>query len=90
MQLFGRRDRALFHFDDLADPVFACFLVTRETQFVDVILSPLLDPDRNHERAVFDSFAAGFAHLGVDVAVVLVIFFDAIEVLLQLHFIEAA
>ena len=87
--MFGRVDFALFHFDDLTNFFLSRLLVTGEGEFVDVIERPLLDADSDEERP-FLSLASGFLHFHVDVAVVLIKLFDAIEVLLQLDLVQSS
>src|ERR1700737_4705859 len=87
VQLFGRVDGALFHFDDGANFLLSGLFVTREREFVDVIEGPLLDPDGDKKRPLL-SLPPDLLNFHVDVAVVLVKLFYGIEVLLQLDLIQ--
>src|SRR5437588_1534139 len=87
VQLFGRVDGALFHFDDSANFLLSGLFVTREREFVDMIEGPLLDPDGDKKRPVL-SLPPDLLHFHVDVAVVLVKLFYGIEVLLQLDLVQ--
>ena len=82
MQRFWRVDGALFHLEHEADLFLCCDLIARDCDFADVILWPLRYHDRDNHWAVFAALLADVFHLHVDVAVVLIEFFNAIEVLL--------
>ena len=82
MKSFWRVDRVLFHLEDGADLFLRRDLVARDRNLADVILRPLSYHDRNDHGAILATFFADIFHFHVDVAVVLVEFFNAIEVLL--------